>query len=492
VAIDRKEEATNEALEIGVAHSTCEAGELSPEEPVEGRGNRFMEAMEGKMARTLSQTNILTKLNRVVEQSQARPDLCWTTLAHLIDIDFLKEAYRLCSGSSASGIDGETKASYGANLDDNLESLLNRFKSGTYRAPSVRRVYLPKDNGDRRPIGLPTIEDKILQRAVTMVLSAVYETDFYPFSYGFRPNRSAHQALEQLRDDVMNMGGCFVLELDIKSYFDSIPHAILRSILDKRIRDGVMRKSIDKWLKAGVMENGRIQRMKNGTPQGGVISPMLANIYLHEVLDVWYEQEVKPRMRGRTSIIRFADDAVLLFEHAEDAHRVLNVLGKRFSKYGLELHPDKTRLLGFKRPPFATKGPKGPSGYGSFDFLGFTHYWGRSRRGYWVVLKKTSKNRLSRALKRANLWCRLNRHLPVDVQQKVLAKKLLGHYSYYGVTGNSRSIAKVYRGVTRYWRKWLSRRSWKAILTWKQFRELMSRHPLPAPRIVHSYLVARP
>lgn len=443
------------------------------------------------MTRTQSQRTILTKLNRVADLSTRRPKLCLTSISHFIDVDFLEEAYRRCKNSRSSGIDNETKKSYGVNLKANLESLLDRFKSGSYRAPAVRRVYLDKGDGSKRPIGIPTFEDKILQRAVTMLVSEIYERDFHSFSYGFRPKKSAHDALRRLRENMMHLGDCFVLELDIKSYFDSIPHSKLRNILDKRIRDGVIRKAIDKWLKAGVMEDGLVHRSEKGSPQGGVISPLLANIYLHEVLDEWFVRDVQPRMHGRSSIIRYADDAVLAFERKEDALRVLDALKKRFDKYGLTLHPSKTRLMDFKMPKDKSKknddDEGAPGEPRSFDFLGFTHYWGASRRGRMTLKRQTAKDRLRKANVRANQWCRANRHRPVKYQYQILCKKLQGHYAYYGITGNSRSLAKVYRGVIKVWRKWLIRRSRATWIPWRVFlTEFLTRFPLPRGRIVHT------
>jgi len=405
-----------------------------------------------------------------------------TTLAHHIDIDLLREAHRRTRKSGATGVDGQTAEAYAAELEDNLQSLLDRFKAGTYRAPPVRRVHIPKGDGTTRPLGIPTFEDKVLQRAVAMVLEAVYEQDFLSCSYGFRPGRSAHQALEALRDGLMAMKGGWVVELDIRRFYDTLGHGRLRHILDQRVRDGVLRRAIDKWLKAGVLEDGSIKHPDEGTPQGGVISPLLANIYLHDALDQWFEREVKPRMRGPAMLIRYADDAILVFAQEVDARRVLDVLPKRFGKYGLTLHPDKTRLVPFKRPP--SRGSKG--GTGSFDLLGFTHYWTKSRRGYWVIKRKTAKGRFQRALKRVADWCREHRHMPVCKQVLTLGQKLRGHYGYFGITGNSRGVARFYAGVRAVWRKWLDRRSQNRHMGWTRFERLLERHPLTQPICLHS------
>jgi group II intron reverse transcriptase/maturase len=273
-----------------------------------------------------------------------------STLHHVIDLEWLKEAYRLTRKDGAPGIDGMMAADYAENLEANLLDLLDRIKSGRYQAPPVRRVYIPKGDraGSLRPLGLPTFEDTVCQRAIVMVLELVYEQDFLPCSYGFRPGRSAHQALQDLRTGFMRHGLRWVIDLDIEKYFDSIPHSHLRSFLDRRVTDGVIRRMIDKWLKAGVLEDGLLRHATEGSPQGGVVSPCLSNIFLHHVLDEWFENEVKPRLRGKSTLVRFADDAVMAFADVQDAKRVLDVLGKRLARYGLTLHPDKTRFVDFR------------------------------------------------------------------------------------------------------------------------------------------------
>jgi group II intron reverse transcriptase/maturase len=404
-----------------------------------------------------------------------------TTLAHHVDLMWLYEAYRRTRKGGAVGVDGQTGEEYGSDLDANLRSLLERFHSGRYRAPAVRRVEIPKGDGRSRPIGIPTFEDKVLQRAVAMVLEAVYEEEFLDCSYGFRAGRSAHQALQALWEGVSELGGGWVIDLDIASYFDTLDHGKLREILDRRVRDGVIRRQIDKWLKAGVMSEGRTSRPVIGTPQGGVISPVLANIYLHEVLDSWFEAEVRPRLRGRAFMVRYADDAVLVFSEKRDAERVLEVLPKRFGRYGLRLHPEKTRLVRFERPPHDVD-PRSGEPPGTFEFLGLTHFWGRSRRGSWVVKRKTSAARFRRAVRTLSTWLRRHRHLPVRVQQAVLCRALEGHYRYYGVTTNHGSLARLAYCVKLAWHKWLSRRSQRGMTKEQFFCGLLRRHPLPEPR----------
>lgn len=446
-----------------------------------------MELLEGKMEGIPSPETVSTKLQKIAELAEKAPAMAFTSLNHYIDIGLLLEAYLRTRKDGAPGVDGQTAKEYEESLIDNLNSLLERFKSGSYRAPPVRRVYIPKGDGTKtRPIGIPTFEDKVLQRAVTIVLEAIYEQDFLDCSHGFRPCRSAHQALHAIWDQTMKMGGGYVIELDIQKFFDTLDHSHLRSFLDQRVRDGVIRRAIDKWLKAGVMEEGAIKKIETGTPQGGVVSPILANLYLHYVLDVWFMRDVVPRLFGKAHIIRYADDAVLVFANERDAKRVIEVLPKRFGKYGLSLHPEKTKLVDFKRPSNRREGP------GSFDFLGFTHLWSKSRKGRWVVQRKTAKDRLARALKRVAQWCRYQRHLPVRMQHQALSRKLMGHNQYYGVTGNFRALSRFYWEVHEVWRKWLNRRSQRAKMTWERFNRLIERYPLPRPRVVHSVYAAKP
>lgn len=412
-----------------------------------------------------------------------------TTLAHHIDVVWMYEAYGLTRKDGAAGIDGMTAAEYEADLQGNLESLLSRFKTGSYKAPPVRRVHIPKGGGKTRPIGIPTLEDKVLQRAVSMVLEAVYEQDFLDCSYGFRPGRSAHEALKVLWKQLMDMGGGWVLDVDVQSFFDDLDHRTLRSFLDNRVRDGVIRRAIDKWLKAGVMEEERRMVPVTGTPQGGVISPILANVYLHEVIDKWFEEQVKPRMRGRCSMVRFADDMVMVFEREDDARRVHAVLAKRLAKYGLTMHPEKTRLVCFRRPTGdrRSKDRRGPKGSGgTFDFLGFTHHWRRSRKGNWVVGQKTAAARMQRAVAAVRAWCWRHRHWRVKHQHVALSAKLKGHCAYYGITGNSWSIQQFRTQVERSWKAALGRRSQRAKMTWRRFNRLQARYPLPPAIAVHS------
>ena len=435
------------------------------------------------MDETSSSTNISTKLERIAKLARQAPTMALTTLAHHIDVEWLHEAYRRTRKDGATGIDRQSAQEYAEGLEQRLESLLERAKTGRYRAPPVRRVHIPKGNGETRPLGIPTFEDKVLQRAVAMVLEAVYEQDFLDCSYGFRPGRSAHQALDALNEAAVRMAGGWVVELDIRKYFNSIDHEHLRGVLSQRVRDGVVLRLIGKWLNAGVMEDGALQWPEMGAPQGGVISPLLANIFLHTVLDVWFHEEVLPRLRGRALLVRYADDAVMLFEYEEDARRVMDVLPKRFEKYGLTLHPDKTRTVPFKRPdrvPVRRDDDDGPNGPGSFDFLGFTIHWGKSLAGKWVVRNRTAKDRFSRSLTRLSQWCKRNLHAPLAWQQKILNAKLRGHYGYFGRIGNRARLWNFLYRARIVWKRWLGRRSQRPLF-WKRMTQLLERFPLLTP-----------
>lgn len=439
--------------------------------------------------------NVFTKQERIATLAKQSPTMGFTSLAYLMDLQWLTEAYHRTRKNGATGVDGQTWHDYGRNLEVNLQSLLERARSGRYRAPPVKRVHLPKAGAptQTRPIGIPTLEDKVLQRAVLMLLEPLYEQDFVPDSYGFRPGRGAHQALERLWKETMNTDGGWVLEVDLSKFFDTLDHGHLRRFVQHRVKDGVLLRLIGKWLNAGVMESGQVSYPESGSPQGGVISPLLANVYLHYVLDTWFAREVQPRLAGRAYLIRYADDFVIGFTDERDALRVKDVLAKRFDRYGLKVHPEKTRLVRFRKPEDGD-GPAGgagtPASPGSFDLLGFTHYWGRSLRGQWVVKRKTSTSRLSRAVRAIHEWCRDHRHRPLAEQQQALGRKLRGHCAYYGITGNSVCLSAFRVWLVRAWRYWLSRRNRERGMTWERFNRLLGRYPLPAAVAIHS--VRRP
>lgn len=443
------------------------------------------------MTKTSDFETVSTRQQRIATLATQSPEMALTSLNHHVDLLWLREAFRRTRKDGAAGVDGQTAADYEANLEDNLRSLLERAKSGTYHAPPVRRVRIPKGTSKTvtRPIGIPAFEDKVLQRAVVMLLEPIYEQDFYDCSYGFRPQRSAHQALESLWQQTMETGGGWILEIDIQQFFDKLDKSHLRAFLQRRVRDGVVLRLIGKWLNAGVFEDGAVSYPDTGSPQGGVASPVLANVYLHYVLDDWFAREVKPRMRGRTFLIRYADDAVIGFTNERDARRVLEVLPKRFGRFGLTLHPEKTKLVPFQKPhqdpPHKGSG-SGGSQTESFDLLGFTHYWGRSLRGNWVVKRKTASSRFTRALQAIAQWCRRNRHRPVREQHVTLRQKLIGHYHYYGITGNSAALSRFRYEVGHIWHKWLARRTGAYSYPWERFKRLLDFYSLPPAIAPHS------
>jgi len=410
-----------------------------------------------------------------------------TALNHHLDLNWMCEAYRRVRKDAAPGIDGQTVTGYGENLTDNLRDLINRAKGGSYKAPPVKRGYVPKNEKEDRPIGLPTVEDKILQRAVAMILEPVYEQEFLPFSFGFRPGRSPHQALDYLREQCFEQKVQWVLEVDLAKFFDTVVHRQMQELLSRRVQDGVIARLVAKWLKAGVWEKGEVSYPENGTPQGGVISPLLSNIYLHEVLDKWFVESVQPACGGRSFMVRFADDFVMGFERLEDALKVQRVLAKRCARFGLKINAEKTRLVRFGRPSRGN-GAGGGGKPETFDFLGFTHYWGKSRRGNQVVQKKTAKSRFRRALSSIKEWGWENRHLPLREQQHTLNQKLRGHDAYYGVTGNYSMLAELRRQVAKLWRKWLGRRNRGTPMNWERFNGILRVFPLISAKIVHSVM----
>lgn len=422
---------------------------------------------------------VLTRQRRIAQLAQQVRDQPIKTLAHHMDAAWLEEAFALTRKDGAVGVDGATAEQYAERLTENLKSLESRAKSGEYRAPPVRRVHIPKEGNATRPIGIPTFEDKVLQRAVLMLLEPIYEAEFHDVSYGFRPNRSPGQAAATLDRVLHEMGGGWVLDVDIRAFFDSLDRTKAREMLQQRVADGVVVRLVGKWLQAGVLEGGVLTHLDRGTPQGGVISPLLANIYLHEVIDTWWMEQVLPRLRSRGVLIRYADDFVMVFTERHDAERVHKALAQRVARYGLQLHAEKTRLLDYRRPNSDGSGPRP----GSFDFLGFTHYWSRTRQGKWMTKRKTAKGRLTRALRRINEWVKRARHSPLDWQAKILGSKIKGHINYYGVRGNSASITRFHYEVRRLWHKWLNRRSQRSRLTWGVFNRLLEHYPLPPPRL---------
>ena len=429
---------------------------------------------------------VSTKMQQIALNAERMPQVSFTSLSYHLDLEWMCEAYKETRKDGAVGVDGQTAGEFQKDLKENLENLVELAKSGKYKAPPVRRAYIPKPgSAERRPLGIPTFSDKVLQMAVKWLIEPIYETEFYDCSYGFRPNRSQHLALRTLWKGLMDMNGGWIVDLDIRKYFDSIDWKYLCDILKQRVRDGVLIRLIGKWMNAGVLEDGELEFHDRGVPQGAVISPLLSNIFLHEVMDKWFHEVVLPRLHGRAFEVRFADDVMLCFESKADALRVMEVLPKRLAKYGLELHPAKTKLVDFNSPKGEGRGFKRGTRPDTFTFLSFTHFWKRSRKGNPVIARKTDHARLGLALKVMNTWCRENRHMKLADQHEALCRKVSGHYAYYGIIGNYVSIKNYLCQVERIWRKWLGRRSWRDKLNWERMRaKVLSNYPLPKPRIV--------
>lgn len=435
------------------------------------------------MADALTSDNMSPSLRKVAERARQEPQAQFHALAHLIDRAALERAYHRQRKAAAVGVDGMTKEQYGQDLEANLLDLHERLRTGRYRHQSIRRIHIPKEGqpGKTRPIGISCFEDKLVQEALREVLEAVYEQDFRECSYGFRPGRGAHTAIRTLNQALFRGEMNWVLEADIASFFDSLDRSQLLEILRQRIPDGSMQRLVGKCLHVGILEGEERSLPERGTTQGSVVSPVLGNIYLHYVLDVWFEDEIRPRLQGKARLVRYADDFVIGFERQDDAQRVMAVLGQRLERFGLKIQSAKTRLIPFQRPSVAQQEGKGPA---TFDFLGFTWYWQRSRRGRWVPACKTRKARLQRAIQKVHVWCQEHRHQSIPEQHLALVRRLQGHINYFGVSGNIRSVATLVYHTQKAWHKWLCRRSQRTRLTWERFADLLRDYPFPKPRIM--------
>lgn len=436
------------------------------------------------MTDALTSLDMSTGLRKVAERAKREPAARFHSLAHLIDEQLLAGAFKRLRSKAAVGVDGITKEQYEQDLWENLRGLRERLKTKRYRHRPIRRVHIPKEKkGQTRPIGVSATEDKVVQSAVRAVLEAIYEQDFLDCSYGFRPGRSAHDAVRALTG-AGNAGEMnWILEFDVVSFFDSVRRSLLLEMLQERVADGSLLRLVGKCLHVGVLDGEVFTEPSEGTVQGSTLSPLLGNVYLHTVLDRWFSEEVRPRLRGKATFVRYADDGIFGFERQDDAERVMAVLSKRMERFGLTLHPQKTRLLDFRRPSRSRGEGGGPS---TFDFLGFCWYWRRTRRGNWMVACKTRRARLARAIQRMYEWCRENRHRPVRQQHEALTRRVQGHINYFGVNGNSLSLRRLVHQVKRSWYKWLNRRSQRARLTWERFEDLLGDFPLPKARIVVS------
>lgn len=425
-----------------------------------------------------------TGLRKVADRAKREPAARFHSLAHLIDEELLAGAYARLSNKAAVGVDGITKEQYGQDLERNIQDLHERLKTKRYRHQPIRRVHIPKEKqGQTRPIGISATEDKVVQNAVREVLGAIYEQDFLGCSYGFRPGRSAHDAVRALTRAVDDGEANWILEFDVESFFDSLRRSQLMEMLQERVADGSLLRLIGKCLHVGVLDGEAFTEPSEGTVQGSTLSPLLGNVYLHHVLDQWFAEEVRPRLRGKATFVRYADDGVFGFERQDDAQRVQAALSKRMERFGLTLHPEKTRLLDFRAPSRSRGEGRSPT---TFDYLGFCWYWRRARMGAWKVTCKTRRARLARAIQRVYAWCRENRHLPVKEQHAKLVRRMQGHINYFGVNGNIHSLRCFVHQAQRSWHKWLNRRSQRARLNWKRFEDLRRDLPLPKARIIVS------
>lgn len=432
------------------------------------------------MRATRKARKVSTKLLKVRERARKDPSTRFLSLAHLIDEAALERAFHRQRKDAAVGVDGVTKEQYGQNLEMNLRDLHERLVAKRYRHQPIRRTHVPKARGERRPIGISCFEDKLVQESLRKVLEVVYEPLFLDCSYGFRPGRSAHDALRALDRAAMAGEMSWLLEADVTSYFDSIDRKLLVGMLRNRVVDSSLLRLVGKCLHVGVLDGEQYSEPEVGTTQGSVLSPLLGNIYLHYVLDEWFTAEVVGRLRGKAHLIRYADDFIIGFSRRDDAQRVMCELDERMALYGLKLHPDKTRIVPFTRPRRERQMGKGP---GAFNFLGFTVYWRRSRRGAWVLGLKTRADRLRRATRSAYDYCRRHRHWSIEDQHAGICRRLDGHYNYYGVNGNMGALRRLRTAAVRAWYKWLDRRGSPKPLTWKRFEGILEDYPLPLPRV---------
>jgi len=434
----------------------------------------------------------LTKLALISERARKEPKFQFTSLAHLLDERFLKECYFSLGRERASGIDGVSWKEYGEQLDENLNSLVTRMKAKRYKPLPARRVYIPKNEHEKRPLGLPALEDKIVQKGISRILETIYEADFLDCSYGFRPNRSCHQALNAVDKTIRSSHTNHIIEADIKGFFDNVSHEWMMKFLAVRIKDPSLLLLIRRFLKAGYCEADKIVETEQGTPQGGNLSPMLANIFLHYVLDLWFEKKIKPHIKGQAHLVRYADDFICMVQFADDAEYIERALRERFAKFDLELHPEKTRTISFGRYE-RENADKQKRKANTFNFLGFTHYCDKSRKGWFKVGRKTSQKKFRMKCKEMNNWLRkIRNYKKAKEWWPVLEAKLRGHYQYYGVSGNMRSLHCFYMLTIRMVYKWLNRRSQRKSFSWESFLKYLERYPLPKPKIVHNLYTLSP
>jgi len=427
------------------------------------------------------------KLNQIAIRAKQDKRLKFTSLIHHVNEANLAECYRELKANKACGIDGETVEAYGKNLQERLNQLVESMKSKQYRPKPVKRVYIPKaGKNEKRGLGIPSVEDKLVQIMLKKILEQIYEAEFLDVSYGFRPKLSCHDAVKALHKAVMTKPINYIVEVDIKGFFDNVNHYWLQRCLEEKIVDRNLLWLVRRFLKAGVVEDGKQLATELGTPQGGVISPLLANIYLHYVLDLWFKKEIKSQAKGRMELIRYCDDFVVCCESEKDAKNFLELLHTRLEKFGLQVSENKTKVLKFGRQVWK-QAQRSKEKVETFTFLGFTHYCGKSRQGYFVIGHKTSKENLSRKLKETKEWLKKIRNkLRLKDWWPVLKSKLIGHYNYFGVSGNYRCLTKFYQSVFWMLFKWINRRSHKKSMNVEQYQNYLQWNPLPTPRICHA------
>ena len=467
------------------------SGAPRPAEGTEGRDPAKGNPRQQPSHRAQERVRLQQALARVRQVAKKDKEIRFTTLwHHVYDVGRLREAYFGLARLASPGVDGETWEAYGEDLEGNLADLSGRLRRGAYRAKPVRRVYIPKPDGRRRPIGVPALEDKIVQRAAAEVMGAVYEVDFLGFSYGFRPGRSQHDALDAVYVGIDRRKVNWVLDADIRGFFAAIDHEWLMKFLEHRIADERVLRHVKKWLNAGVLEDGKRTYPERGSPQGGSISPLLANVYLHYVFDLWARQWRRKRARGDMIVVRYADDVILGFQYETEARRFLNELRERFLKFGLELNADKTRLLEFGRFAAENRRRRGVGKPETFDFLGFTHICGKTRNGRFTLVRHTMRKRMGARLKLLRKELRRRMHQPVERTGRWLTAVLTGYYRYQAVPGNTHALRAFHQEVFRAWWWALKRRSQNRRMPWRRYRVLVARW-LPRPKILHPYPTQR-
>jgi RNA-directed DNA polymerase len=432
------------------------------------------------------------KLSLIAKHAKRSKGMQFTSLAHLLNVEFLRRCFNSLNRNKALGQDNISWYDYAEDLEGNLSSLVERLKSKMFRPIPAKRVYIPKGDGKTRPLGISAIENKIVERGVTWILECIYEQDFSDMSFGFRPKRSCHQALKEMNDLIMFKPVNHIVEADIKGFFDNVSHEYLLDFLSIRIKDSSLLHLIGKFLKAGYIDNDLLVKTEKGTPQGSILSPILANIFLHYVFDKWFEDVVKRHVSGFCEIVRYADDFVCMVQYERDAKRIEKAFKNRFNRFDLEIHPDKSGRISFGRYEFqnAKNRKRKPN---SFDFLGFTHFCDRTRSGRFKLGRKTSKKKFTAKCKDMNQWLKSVRNLVKTKDWwKILAAKLRGHYQYYGISGNYRAIARYYGRTIKLLHKWLNRRSQKKKMNWDNFYKYLDHYPLPQPSIKHNFYTGYP